>query len=140
MGLWFKDNKWDYKLERNQKWAQQEAERLNDPSLTEYDNSWLYETYEPSILDKLGEVVDILVPVLFVLLCINKFFIKKDYKITNKETAFVLLMVIRVVIPEINLLLFILQVPSTVKTVTRWFKNNVNSRDRLLKEIELISE
>lgn len=138
MGLWFsKNNKWDYELERNQRWMQQEAERLNDPSLTEYDSSWLYEAteYEPTLLETITELANLILPLILFYLIVDKYFIKKDYQINNKEVIFVFLFLLKIMIPELGIVLVMLSLPKIIKNTHTWFKNNTNKRAELEAEL-----
>jgi len=95
--------------------------------------------YTPSLLDIVSDVVEVLTLVFFVILTIDKFFVRRDYKIKNSEVVFVSMMLIRIVIPEVNIVLLLVQAPKVFKRVGKWFKNNTNKRAELETELRLLN-
>ena len=96
--------------------------------------------YTPSLLDIVSDVVEVLTVVFFVVLTIDKFFVRRDYKIKSSEVIFITMMLIRIAIPEINIVLLLVQTPKVFKIVGNWFKNNTNKRAELEAELKLINQ
>lgn len=76
---------------------------------------------------------------LFIYLC-NKFAVKKDFTLSSKETMFLVLMLLKLQFPIIGVGLFAIQIPTTIKIVKGWFKNNTNKRSVLEAELRLIKQ
>lgn len=130
MGRWFKDSGWDHTLERNTEAHQHNLETLNDPSVTDYNNDWLYDDieYEFSFLEYESMIIEPIVNIIFTIMLINRFIIKKDFTIKNSDYIFTLGLLIRIAIPEINIVLFLYQGFKISKKVASWVKTKLNEK------------
>lgn len=105
MGRWHRNSdKWDYELQRNIEQHRNEIEyneRFAD--MDPINSSIEYADPLDGVLEGLGWIVNII----FAARLVNKFAIKKDFTVNKEEGMFVLLIILRVLIPEINLILLV---------------------------------
>lgn len=151
MGLWFRpghgtyDKRSDNLKAREQYWEtrQQDSEDIVidenfDYSLSFEDNVELGNISPDSIsfLDVLSNISTILL----IIYIIDKYFVKKNYKISSSECFFMFYFLIKTTFPIVSLITLCVQIPATIKILKNWLPKNVNKRKELEAQLRLLTQ